>query len=81
MGRRKKLKQNQEVEVEIIVEVEVQAETEEDQDLGRDQGRRKGDILDLEVDQEVITIEGEDLGVEVVIESVAAVDLLIIARL
>ena len=57
MGRRKKLKQNQEVEVEIIVEVEVQAETEEDQDLGRDQGRRKGDILDLEVDQEVITIE------------------------
>ena len=54
MGRRKKLKQNQEVEVEIIVEVEVG----EDQDLGRDQGRRKGDILDLEVDQKVITIEG-----------------------
>ena len=62
-------------------EVEVQAETGEDQDLGRDQRRRNEDILDLEVDQEVITIEGEDLGVEVVVENVAAVNLSIIARL
>ena len=81
MGRRKKIRPNQEVEVEISVEVEVQAETEEDQDLGQDQGRRNEDIHDLKVDQEVITIEGKDLGVEVVRESVAAVNLSIIARL